>query len=146
MESLRLPDELFISLLMSANNLYNNWFKGKENEEFDSRMTDRADKILSIFEKTQTKFHSEIRTLLTNISREDSKTVYIAMVKSNKYDQQQMLTDAFYTYDVFNEIHELLEDLDDARQEVNDQATEQNIIQLRDEIIRLYTRETQEIS
>lgn len=141
-----MPDDFFRDLLMSTNNLYRNWFKGKENEEFDSRMTDRANKILSIFKQTQTKFHSEIRRLLTHISRDDSKTVYIEMVKSNKYDQEQMLMDAFYTYDTFNEIHELLKDLEKAQKNVNDQETAENITQLRDEVIRLYMREMQEVS
>lgn len=147
------PDLYFMFLFMSANNLYRNWFNGKENEEFDSRMTDRAERILSIFESNQSKFesnqskfHSEMRSLLTNINREDSKKVYIAMVKSGKYDQERMLEDAFYTYDAFNEINKLLEDLNDAQQEVEDQTTAQSISQLQKNVVRLYTRELQEIT
>lgn len=140
------PEEHFEALFASTNHLYNNWFKGKENKEFDSRMTDRAEKILSIFESGESKFHSDMRSILTNISREDSQKLYITMVKSGTYDQERMLEDAFYTYDVFNEIDRLIKDLNDAQQEVEDQTTEQSIIQLKQEVIRLYTREVQEIT
>jgi len=141
---IRLPDEYFQMFFMSVNNIYQNWYYGKENENFDSEMAKRADRILDIFEDSDPDIHPHLQGLLTQISRDRGQNVYILMVKSGNYDPERLAENAFYAYDMHNEIHELFNDLDQAQTQTDDQQIVSDINKLKERVIRMYTREIQD--
>lgn len=138
---LMIPDEFFRLFFSSTNKIYRNWFEGKESEEFDKKMGQRAERLISTFDESQPKFHADLIRILTNISRAHGRDVFKSMVKSDNYDVEDLLEPAFYTYDVHNDIHKLFDDLTEVREEVDDPYKLDSLI---NEIIRMYTREIQD--
>lgn len=129
-KALGVPEGAIKQIFLSINDLHRGWSVGKENEDFHEKIVDRKDKILEIFEDTQSTFIPQIKQILNNINRDYEKRMYVSMVKSGQFNKERLAKEGFYTYGIDNEVGDLLDDLEIARRQVEDREIAQEITEL----------------
>jgi polyhydroxyalkanoate synthesis regulator phasin/predicted transcriptional regulator len=132
------PEIEFRILFMTATDLYDNWTKGKENEDYHKLMLERTNDMQSAIGYSE-EIDRTLQSLLISISRDEGKKAYISMVRSGNYSVKTLVEDAFYIYDAENEIHELFSDLENA-EKMSNENTKAEITKLRRKIRQNYNR------
>jgi hypothetical protein len=137
-EELTRPNAEFELFFMAADYTHNNWKKGKENEDLQELFLQRTDNIQKTVGNSQD-IDRVLLTLLVSISAKEGQKAYISMVKSGNYNLDTLMEDAFYLYDCENEIHELLDDLEKAKKQVDEDSAAE-IDTLKQKIVDTYNR------
>jgi DNA-binding transcriptional ArsR family regulator len=106
-------EDLIYMYFNIANRLYSNWEKGKENRDYHEHLTNRIDDIHSIIGSSPKKIEREAQALLFKISNSEGQKAFISMVKSEKYESDELLSGPIYAYNQKNDLDKLLKDLDD---------------------------------
>ena len=137
-EELTRPNAEFELFFMAADDVHDNWKKGKENEDLQEMFLERTDNIQKAVGNSQD-IDRVLLTLLVSISAREGQKAYISMVKSGNYDLDTLMEDAFYLYDCENKIHELLDDLEKAKIQADEDSAAE-ITALKRKIVDSYNR------
>lgn len=115
---------------------HDKWREGHEHEEFDNEFRKYGSKLVELLKIVPPEIGSIIQPILTITDKEQGREAFKNMLRSNKYNLNELFDCARYCYIEYNEIHQLKRDLNKLRLSITDTDIQQDIKSLQAEIRR----------
>ncbi|MFB6200169.1 MAG: hypothetical protein ABEJ83_04770 [Candidatus Nanohaloarchaea archaeon] len=122
----KIPDPMYEHRLLFqlTRELHSNSKQGQENYRLGYLLNDRLNKIEECLSDFPAGLGIECLGLARELNENSGKEFYKLLVLLDRYKDQQLLREAFYTYDVHNDIDELIYDLSIISEKADDDTSQ----------------------
>ena len=131
--------ETYRLIFMLASDRCDKWKTGRANERFDQHIRKRLDELVELVEFVPPVIGESIFSIVATVDSQRSKEVFKKMLYSNKYQQENLVTYAKYSYIIFGETKSLLNDLAEWNLKCSSGNTRQSIVNLHERIRRQFS-------
>ncbi|WP_136717725.1 hypothetical protein [Halorientalis salina] len=124
--------------LQLTRELLHNSKRGQEPYELGPDLLDSLDKIMQIFPDLPVQLGLDVQGLVNEIHEDQGKELFQQLLHLEKYDNEYLRRQAFYSYDIHNEVDDLLDEISELADKTTNESQANKLRRLVEDITNLY--------